>query len=64
MHAKIRQLGQQLTHPDIQNLGNKIQQNVFVRLRKAINTAGEIAETGQKALPYRYGIAHAIAISN
>ena len=64
IQGKVQQLGQKLTYPNVQNLGHKIQHNVSVGLRKAINTAGEIANVGQKALPYLYGVAHATGVGN
>ena len=56
IQGKVQQLGQKLTSKNVQNLGQKIQHNVSVGLRKAINTAGEISNIGQAALPYLYGI--------
>ena len=61
IQGKVQQLGQKRTYPNIQNLGHKIQHN---GLRKAINTAGEIANVGQKARPYLYGVAHATGVGN
>ena len=62
IQGTIQQLGQKLSNT--QHLGHKIQHNVSIGLRKAINTAGEIGDVGQKALPYMYGIAHATGIGN
>ena len=42
IQGKVQQLGQKLSSQNVQNLGQKIQHNVSVGLRKAINTAGEI----------------------
>ena len=53
MQEKVQQLGQKITYPHLQNLGHKIQHNVSVGLRKAMNTAGEISDVGQKALLIR-----------
>ena len=64
IQGKIQQLGQNLTCPNIQNLGHKIQLNVSVGLCKAINTAGEVSNAGQAALPYLYGVAHATGVGN
>ena len=64
IQGKVQQLGQKLSYPNIQNLGHKIQHNVSVGLRKAINTAGEISDVGQKAMPYLYGITHATGVGN
>ena len=64
IQGKVQQLGQKITYPNIQNLGHKIQHNESGGLRKAINTAGEEANVGQKALPYLYGIAHATGVGN
>ena len=47
------------------NIQDKKQQhNVSVGLLKAINTAREVANVSQKALPYLYGIAHATGVGN
>ena len=46
IQGKLQQFGQKIMYPNIQNLGHKIQHNVSVGLRKAINTAGEISDVG------------------
>ena len=64
IQGKVQQLGQKLSSQNVQNLGQKIQHNVSVGLRKAINTAGEISNVGQAALPYLYGVAYATGVGN
>ena len=37
--------------------------NLSVGLRKAINTASDVASSAKKAMPCAYGVAHALGVS-